>query len=176
MNNQNVTLEQETRYRLLKILAEEHHLTQREMAQRVGISLGKLNYCVTDLAKRGLIKINRFKSAENKKAYAYVLTPHGMQEKARITVSFLKRKMAEYETLKRQIAELVKEVDQEDLSQAEQERIYQSMGPAKKLRAALQLYHSARQLKAAGLRAQHPDWSDEEIQNEVREIFLYART
>ena len=58
----------------------------------------------------------------------------------------------------------------------EQKRIFQSMTPEQKLEVALRLYYSARELKAAGLRAQHPDWSDEEIQEKVREIFLYART
>jgi EPS-associated MarR family transcriptional regulator len=107
------THEQEIRYRLLKILSQESNLSQRDMAKQMGISLGKVNYCLSELAKRGLIDVIRFKSAKNKIPYTYVLTPRGMKEKARLTVNFLKRKMAEYEDIQRQIAELSREV-QED--------------------------------------------------------------
>ena len=107
------TREQEIRYRLLKILSQQSNLSQRDMAKQMGISLGKVNYCVSELAKRGLIDITRFKSAKNKIPYTYVLTPGGMTEKARLTANFLRRKMAEYEEIQRQIAELSREV-QED--------------------------------------------------------------
>ena len=107
--------EQEIRYRLLKILSQESKLTQREMAKKMGISLGKVNYCLSELAKKGLIKINRFKSAKNKIPYTYVLTPHGIEEKARLTVSFLRRKTREYEEIKRQIRELSAEIEEETL-------------------------------------------------------------
>jgi EPS-associated MarR family transcriptional regulator len=110
MNN---AFEQEIRYRLLKILSQQSSLTQRDMAQQMGISLGKVNYCLSELAKRGLIDVIRFKSAKNKIPYTYALTPRGMKEKARLTVKFLKRKVSEFEEIQRQIAELSREV-QED--------------------------------------------------------------
>ena len=85
------------------------------MAKKMGISLGKVNYCLSELAKKGLIKVTRFKSAKNKIPYAYVLTPHGLEEKAKLTVSLLRRKISEYEEIRRQINELALEVDEEKL-------------------------------------------------------------
>ena len=109
MNN---PFEHEIRYRLLKILSQQSSLTQRDMAKQMGISLGKVNYCLSELAKRGLIKVHRFKSAKNKIPFTYMLTPHGLEEKARLTANFLRRKMAEYEEIRRQIAELSREVQE----------------------------------------------------------------
>ena len=108
MNHQ---YEQEIHYKLLKLLAAESNLSQREMAKRMGISLGKTNYVLTELANKGIIKIKRFKSAVNKIPYTYMLTPHGLEEKARITLAFLKRKLTEYEEIKRQIKEIAKDVE-----------------------------------------------------------------
>ena len=93
------------------------------MAKKMGISLGKVNYCLSELAKKGLIKVTRFKSAKNKIPYAYVLTPHGLEEKARLTVNFLKRKLLEYEETKRQIRELAREVDKQKLKEISESRI-----------------------------------------------------
>lgn len=107
--------EKEIRYHLLKILNQESTLTQRDMAKRMGISLGKVNYCLTELAKKGLIKIDRFGSAKNGRAYSYFLTLKGIKEKARLTLSFLKRKISAYEEIKRQIKELSREIEQENL-------------------------------------------------------------
>ena len=112
MNN---TYEQEIRYRLLKMLIQESNLTQRDMAKKMSISLGKVNYALSELAKKGLIKVIRFKSARNKIPYTYMLTPRGLEEKARLTVNFLRRKLSEYEEIKHQISELSLEVDQEEL-------------------------------------------------------------
>jgi len=113
MNNK---YEQEIKYRLLKILSRESNITQRDMARRMGISLGKVNYCLSELAKKGIIKINRFKSARNKIPYTYMLTPRGVEEKASLTVRFLQRKISEYEEIKSQIRELASEVDEEKLA------------------------------------------------------------
>ena len=107
--------EQEIRYRLLKILAEEPRLGQREMAKKMGISLGKVNFCVSELAVKGWIKITRLKSARKKIPYIYMLTPKGLEEKGKLTVRFLRRKLAEYEEIKKQILELHNEVQQESL-------------------------------------------------------------
>lgn len=106
MNN----LNQEIRYRLLKILESEGNLTQRQMAQKMGISLGKVNYCLGELVKKGLIKVNRFKDAEKKLRYFYILTPGGIEERADLTVRFLKSKLKEYEQIKKEIEALSREV------------------------------------------------------------------
>ncbi|MEA2040705.1 MAG: MarR family EPS-associated transcriptional regulator [Thermodesulfobacteriota bacterium] len=111
----NHTYEQEIRYRLLKILAEEPQLGQREMAKKMGVSLGKVNFCVSELAARGWIKITRLKSARKKIPYIYMLTPRGLEAKTKITLAFLKRKLSEYEEVKYQIAVLTEEVEKNGL-------------------------------------------------------------
>ncbi|QTA83124.1 EPS-associated transcriptional regulator, MarR family [Desulfonema limicola] len=113
MNN---TYEKEIRYRLLKLLSHDPHLTQREMSQKMGISLGKINYCLSQLAEKGMVKIGRFKGSKNKIGYIYNLTPGGLEEKARLTLSFLRHKKQEYEEIKKQIEELTKEAEQGGLS------------------------------------------------------------
>ena len=105
-------METEIRYRLLKLLENNPNMTQRQMAGEMGLSLGKFNYCLKELVKKGIVKIDRFTTSDNKAGYMYVLTPHGIEEKAKITVSFLRRKMKEYEEIKNQIKELAGEVDQ----------------------------------------------------------------
>ena len=110
------SFEQEIRYRLLKILSQESNLSQREMAKKMGVSLGKVNYCLSELTKKGLIKVHRFKSAKNKIPYTYILTPRGLEEKAGLTIKYLKRKILEYEEIKRQIRELALEIETEELT------------------------------------------------------------
>ena len=100
----------EIRYRLLKLLESNPCLTQRQMAEAMGISLGKFNYCLRELVKKGIVKIERFTASGNKAAYMYILTPDGVEQKTKITASFLRRKMAEYEQLKKEIQELRQEV------------------------------------------------------------------
>ena len=100
-------------YRLLKLLQEQPDATQRQLAEALGISLGKANYCIRALLERGWIKANNFKNSKHKLAYAYVLTPSGIDAKARITTSFLKRKLAEYKALETEIAALREEVRQQ---------------------------------------------------------------
>ena len=101
----------EIRYRLLKLLENNPNLTQRQMAEKMVLSLGKFNYCLKKLAKKGSVKIERFTTSDRKAAYMYLLTPRGIEEKTRITANFLKRKMAEYEQLKQEIRELTQEVN-----------------------------------------------------------------
>ncbi|MFH1628586.1 MAG: MarR family EPS-associated transcriptional regulator [Pseudomonadota bacterium] len=120
--------EQETCYRLLKLLSRNAALTQREMAGKMGISLGKVNYCLSELAKKGLIKINRFKASENKLQYLYHLTPRGLEAKAGLTVSFLKRKMAQYDEIKRQIQELTREAEEAGLIQGQEDNVLDETG------------------------------------------------
>jgi len=95
---------------LLRLLAEEPQISQRDLASRLGISVGKTNYCLSALIEKGSVKISNFRKADNKLAYAYLLTPQGIEEKARITVSFLKRKVLEYAELQTEIETLRQEV------------------------------------------------------------------
>lgn len=107
-------LDETTRYRLLKLLECNPGLSQRELAKALGISLGKVNFCLTALIQKGLLKASNFRNHRNKLAYMYMLTPAGMEEKARITVQYLKFKMQEYETLRIEIEELRREAAQAD--------------------------------------------------------------
>jgi EPS-associated MarR family transcriptional regulator len=102
-------LDESLRYRLLKLLECNPKLSQRELAQALGISLGKVNYCLSALMEKGLLKASNFRNSKNKLAYMYLLTPAGMEEKARITVHYLKYKIKEYETLRVEIEELRRE-------------------------------------------------------------------
>lgn len=102
-------LTEDLRYKLLKLLAEEPQISQRDLAGRLGISVGKTNYCMSALVDKGLVKINNFRRANNKLAYAYLLTPRGIEEKTRVTVSFLQRKMREYAELEEEIETLRRE-------------------------------------------------------------------
>ena len=104
-------LDDSTRYRLLKHLTEHPDCTQRELAAAMGISLGKANYCLNALVEKGLIKAGNFRRNLDKGSYAYLLTPEGVQEKARVTVRFLQRKMEEYDALQDEIGVLRREVD-----------------------------------------------------------------
>jgi len=96
---------------LLRQLEQEPQLNQRGLSRRMGLSLGKVNYCVQALVGKGLIKISNFRRSDNKLAYAYWLTPAGLQEKSRLTIAFLKRKQQEYERLQVEIAQLQIEVE-----------------------------------------------------------------
>ena len=104
-----------TSYSLLKTLEDNPSLSQRDMAKRLGISLGKVNFCLNALIEKGCLKVKNFRNSDNKLAYAYLLTPHGVEEKARITVQFLKYKMQEYERLRAEIDDLKREAEQKGL-------------------------------------------------------------
>ena len=105
-------LDDESRYRILKQLDLSPGISQRELAKDLGISLGKVNYCINALIEKGLVKVNNFQNNPNKRGYIYLLTPSGIEAKALITLSFLKSKMAEYEGLKHEIAKLQLEVEE----------------------------------------------------------------
>jgi len=94
------------RLELLKLLQEKPQLSQRELARAMGVSLGKANYCLNALIERGLVKLENFRKNPSKRYYAYLLTPAGVEEKTRITLDFLRRKVAEYETLENEIEQL----------------------------------------------------------------------
>lgn len=108
-------LDKSTHYSLLKTLEENPGLSQRDLARKLGISLGKVNFCLNALVEKGSLKINNFRKSDNKLAYAYLLTPRGVEEKARITVQFLKDKVREYERLRTEIEELRCEAKQKGL-------------------------------------------------------------
>ncbi len=96
---------------LLRKLEENPEYTQRELSQEMGVSLGKINYCMKKMIDKGLIKIQNFKRNKNKLGYTYLLTPKGIEEKARLTFSFLKIKMEEYEMLKEEISKLKQDAE-----------------------------------------------------------------
>jgi EPS-associated MarR family transcriptional regulator len=102
-------LTDEYRYRILKLLETDPHASQRRMADELGISLGRVNYCLQALIQRGLVKVNNFRNSDNKRGYLYLLTPRGLEEKAVVTTRFLRLKLDEYETLKRELEELQQE-------------------------------------------------------------------
>lgn len=108
-------LDETTHYGLLKTLEENPSLSQRDLAKRLGISLGKVNFCLNALVAKGCLKVNNFRNSGNKLAYAYLLTPRGVEEKARMTICFLKYKVQEYERLRAEIEELQLEAEQKNL-------------------------------------------------------------
>ena len=110
----NTAYDKEIRLKLLKILEKDHNLTQREMNQKMGVSLGKVNYCLTELAKKGMIKIERFQKHPNKSAYLYRLTPTGIEEIAKLTIQFLKHKVHQYDEIKAEIGNLSNEISELD--------------------------------------------------------------
>ncbi len=106
MKSRQAKLQEDTYFRVMHILQENSDVTQRELAEKLGISVGGLNYCLKSLMEKGLVKMKNFANSKNKFGYVYVLTPTGMAEKAAITNRFLQRKMVEYEALKLEIEKL----------------------------------------------------------------------
>lgn len=107
-------LTDEYRYKILKMLESNPAISQRELAEQLGISLGKVNFCLKALVNVGLLKVTNFRNNKNKLAYMYLLTPSGIEEKASITVRFLKHKLDEYEMLQREIEELRKDAAEKE--------------------------------------------------------------
>ena len=105
MNNQDIRLD------LLRIIEGNPECTQRELSKEMGVSLGKVNYCIKKLTEKGWVKLMNFSHNPNKVGYIYILTPKGIEQKARLTFSFLKIKMKEYELLKEEISILKKDAD-----------------------------------------------------------------
>jgi len=112
MTSQSPTTAQDsTHLHILRLLQDNPDLTQRELAQKLGISVSRLNYCLRALIDKGSVKIGNFSSSKNKFKYVYLLTPHGMTEKIALTAHFLQRKRAKYDALKVEIAALTSELD-----------------------------------------------------------------
>lgn len=103
-------LSDEYRYKILKALEANPAISQRELARELGISLGKTNYCLQALVEIGMVKARNFKNSANKRGYIYVLTPKGIEDKAAVTVRFLRRKLEEHRNLGLEIETLRSEI------------------------------------------------------------------
>ncbi len=90
-------------FNILRLIKKKPDANQRHLARELGISLGKFNYCLKALKKKGLVKINNFKKSDKKLRYLYILTPEGISLKTKLTLNFMKLKMKEYEELKKEI-------------------------------------------------------------------------
>jgi len=103
-------MQEDNHYNLLSILEMQPDISQRQLASQLDISLGKANYCLKALLDKGWVKARNFKNSQNKWAYAYLLTPQGIEQKTRMAGEFLKCKLVEYEALKQEIERLEVEV------------------------------------------------------------------
>lgn len=103
-------LNESDRYKVLRTLEQNPEVSQRQLAEELGFSLGKLNYCLKALTEKGWVKVENFRNSRNKSAYLYKLTPSGITEKAQVTRRFLQRKIEEHEQLRQEIEQLQQEV------------------------------------------------------------------
>jgi EPS-associated MarR family transcriptional regulator len=106
MSSRRAKLQEDTYFRLMQLLHDNPHMSQRDMANALGISYGGINYCLNALIEKGFVKIHNFSKNQNKFGYAYLLTPSGISEKIVLTGTFLKRKLQEYDALKAEIKAL----------------------------------------------------------------------
>ena len=114
MASQREQQQEETRFRVMRLLNEKPSISTREIARSVGISNGAAYYCVTALIDKGFVKLKNFARSKTKRNYIYELTPRGIRAKAALTVSFLERKRREYEDLKAEIQHLESELSIEE--------------------------------------------------------------
>lgn len=112
----------DTHYALMRLIEQQPDLSQRELAQALGVSVGKVNYCLRALIERGWIKANNFRNSQNRAGCLYLLTPEGIKQKAVLTKRFLKRKMDEYEQLKQEIKQLQKAAAKDEPAAQEKKR------------------------------------------------------
>ncbi len=119
MTGRQQTIQEDTRFRVLRLLEENPEMSQRQLADAVGISTGSAHYLLSALIERGLVKLGNFTASDDKRRYAYILTPKGISEKAAITSRFLSRKLEEYEALKREISQLEAELKAGELGDME---------------------------------------------------------
>lgn len=113
VDGESILLDDATRYQLLTLLQENPQVSQRELAERIGISLGKTNYCLKALTSKGWVKIHGFRSSSNKSAYLYKLTPSGLNERIQVSRRFLSQKLKEHAQLTDDIERLRREVESE---------------------------------------------------------------
>jgi EPS-associated MarR family transcriptional regulator len=106
-------LTDEYRYKLFRMLESNPQASQRDLARALGISVGRVNFCLNALMEKGLLKAKNFKNSKNKRAYMYYLTPRGFEEKTRVTVRFFRQRLAEYEALSAEIEALRREAAEE---------------------------------------------------------------
>ena len=111
MTSKRTKLQEDTHFRVLRLLQENPEMSQRELAEAVGVSVGGIHYVLNALIDKGLVKLGNFTAAEDKRRYAYVLTPRGIARRAALTRAFLVRKKEEYEALKEEIETLQVEID-----------------------------------------------------------------
>lgn len=105
------SLQEDVHFRVLRVLEQRPEISQRELAEDVGIALGKVNYVLNALTEKGLVKMRNFRNSDNKLRYAYILTPAGLRAKTDLTAGFLRRKVAEYEVLKAEIEGVQREME-----------------------------------------------------------------
>ncbi len=110
-------LREDVRFRILRLLQDDPEMSQRELARKVGVSTGGIHYVLNALVEKGMLKFANFTAAEDKRRYAYKLTPSGIAEKARLTRRFMIRKMAEYEALKSEIEEVQAGLSEQELAE-----------------------------------------------------------
>jgi len=115
-------MDEELRLRILRLLTDSPDLSQRELALRLGLSLGKTNYCLRALIDKGWVKVNNFRNSQNKLAYAYVLTPTGLSAKGAATAAFLRRRKGDFSMRGREIMGLRKEVSKSELAGSDRSR------------------------------------------------------
>lgn len=114
MTSRQAKIQEDTYFRVMRILQENPDITQRELAEKLGVSIGGLNYCLKALMEKGLVKMQNFNQSKNKFGYVYILTPQGVAEKAALAGRFLIRKMEEYEALQAEIEALKGECETGD--------------------------------------------------------------
>jgi len=114
--------QEEIQFEVLRRLHQSPEVSQRTLARELGISLGSINFCFQALMEKGWIKVQNFSQSKHKLGYAYLLTPHGLSEKSKLTAKFLKRKVAEYEMLQLEIDLLKAEVAKDQMLQKAHER------------------------------------------------------
>lgn len=104
----------EMHLQVLRLLNANPGISQRDVARELGVSLGKVNYCVRALVQKGWVKVSNFRNSRNKKAYIYLLTPRGIEHKGRLTLQFLQRKVKEYEILRAEIQQMLQETERRE--------------------------------------------------------------
>lgn len=115
MTTQRNKLREDVKFRILRILQDNPELSQRELARKVGVSTGGVHYVLNALVEKGMLKLSNFSAAKDKRRYAYLLTPSGIAERARLTRRFMLRKLAEYEALKAEIEEVGAEFSEQEM-------------------------------------------------------------
>jgi EPS-associated MarR family transcriptional regulator len=117
MTSRQAQIQEDTHFRIMRILQQNPDLTQRELAEKLGLSVGGLNYCLNALIDKSLVKMQNFSQSKNKFGYVYLLTPRGISEKITLTSKFLERKQADYEALKAEIESLKAQSDISETAQ-----------------------------------------------------------